>query len=45
MIAGFICALLSGIAVWLQTVVMLFGTPGYRLDSMTIDLPNSEEKS
>lgn len=45
MILGFTCALLSGIAVWLQTVVMLFGTPGYRLDSMTIDLPNYEEQS
>ena len=43
MIAGFICAFLSGIAVWLQTVVMLFGTPGYRIDAMTIDLPNDQE--
>ena len=45
MIAGFICALLSGIAVWLQTVIMLFGNPGYRLDSMTIDLSNNEEQN
>ena len=45
MIAGFICALLSGIAVWLQTVIMLFGNPGYRLDPMTIDLPKNEEQS
>ena len=45
MIAGFICALLSGIAVWLQTVIMLFGNPSYRLDSMTIDLSNNEEKN
>ena len=45
MIAGFICALLSGIAVWLQTVIMLFGTPGYRLDPMTIDLTKNEEQS
>ena len=45
MIAGFTCALLSGIAVWLQTVVMLFGTPGYRLDPMTIDLPKNEKQS
>ena len=43
MIAGFICAFLSGIAVWLQTVVMLFGTPGYRIDAMTIDLPNDQK--
>ena len=45
MIAGFICALLSGIAVWLQTVIMLFGNPDYRLDSMTIDLSNNEEQN
>ena len=45
MIAGFICALLSGIAVWLQTVIMLYGNPGYRLDSMTIDLSNNEEQN
>lgn len=45
MILGFTCALLSGIAVWLQTVIMLFGTPGYRLDSMTIDLSNNEEQN
>ena len=45
MVLGFTCALLSGIAVWLQTVVMLFGTPGYRLDSMTIDLSNNEEQN
>ena len=45
MILGFTCALLSGIAVWLQTVIMLFGKPGYRLDSMTIDLSNNEEQN
>ena len=45
MILGFTCALLSGIAVWLQTVIMLFGNPGYRLDSMTIDLSNNEEQN
>tara|TARA_B100000035_G_scaffold291440_1_gene279306 strand:- start:387 stop:887 length:501 start_codon:yes stop_codon:yes gene_type:complete len=45
MIAGFICALLSGIAVWLQTVIILFGNKSYRLDPMTVDMPNKEEQS
>ena len=44
LIAGFACALLSGIAVWLQTVVLLFGNKDYRLTPMTVDLPNSEEE-
>ncbi|MEL0344209.1 MAG: TRAP transporter small permease subunit [Deltaproteobacteria bacterium] len=45
MIAGFICALLSGIAVWLQTVIILFGNKSYRLDPMTVDMPIKEEQS
>ena len=44
LIAGFACAFLSGIAVWLQTVVLLFGNKDYRLTPMTVDLPSSEEE-
>ena len=45
LIAGFICALLSGIAVWLQTVVILFGRQEYRLNPMTVPYPkDSKEK-
>ena len=44
MIAGFICALLSGIAVWLQTFIMLFGRPEYRLKPMTIEYPKDFEE-
>ena len=39
LIAGFICALLSGIAVWLQTVILLFGRPNYRFQPMTLEIP------
>ena len=44
LIAGFACAFLSGIAVWLQTVVLLFGNKDYRLIPLTVDLPSSEEE-
>lgn len=40
LVLGFICALLSGIAVWLQTVICLFGRPDYRFDLMTIEWPD-----
>ena len=39
LIAGFVCALLSGIAVWLQTVILLFGRSDYRFEPMTLDMP------
>jgi len=39
---GLIVALLSGIAVWLQTVVVLFAPPNLRFDLMTLEWP--EEK-
>jgi len=39
LIAGFICALLSGIAVWLQTVILLFGRSNYRFQPMTLEMP------
>ena len=44
LIAGFFCAFLSGVAVWLQAVVLLFGNKDYRLTPMTVDLPNSEDE-
>jgi len=39
LIAGFVCALLSGIAVWLQTVILLFGRSNYRFQPMTLEMP------
>ena len=45
LIAGFLLSLLSGIAVWLQTVVLLFGRRDYRLNPMTIDLPEVKEEN
>ena len=40
---GFTLALLSGISVWLQTFICLFGRPDYRFDLMTLNWP--EEKN
>ena len=45
LIAGFLVSLLSGIAVWLQTFILLFGSRDYRLDPMTIDLPEVKEEN
>ena len=39
LVAGFVCALLSGIAVWLQTVILLFGRSDYRFEPMTLEMP------
>ena len=43
LLAGFFLSLLSGIAVWLQTVILLFGSRDYRFNPMTIDLPEVQE--
>lgn len=43
LVAGFIVTLLSGIAVWLQTVILLFGRKDYRLNLMTIKWPEETE--
>ena len=45
LIAGFLVSLLSGIAVWLQTFILLFGSRDYRLNPMTIDLPAVKEEN
>ena len=45
LIAGFLVSLLSGIAVWLQTFILLFGSRDYRLNPMTIDLPDVKEEN
>ena len=45
LIAGFLVSLLSGIAVWLQTFILLFGSRDYRLNPMTIDLPEVKEEN
>ena len=45
LIAGFVVSLLSGIAVWLQTFILLFGSRDYRLNPMTIDLPEVKEEN
>jgi len=39
LVVGFVCALLSGIAVWLQTVILLFGRSDYRFEPMTLEMP------
>ena len=39
LVAGFVCSLLSGIAVWIQTVILLFGRPDYRFEPMTLEMP------
>ena len=44
LIAGFVCALLSGIAVWLQTVILLFGRSDYRFEPMTITRPSESKE-
>ena len=45
LIAGFLVSLLCGIAVWLQTFILLFGSRDYRLNPMTIDLPEVKEEN
>ena len=45
LISGFLLSLLSGIAVWLQTFILLFGSRDYRLNPMTIDLPEVKEEN
>ena len=44
LIAGFVCALLSGIAVWLQTIILLFGRPDYRFEPMTLPMPHESKE-
>ena len=44
LLGGFICALFAGIAVWLQTVICLFGRPDYRFDLMTISWPDEMDQ-
>ena len=44
LIAGFVCALLSGIAVWLQTVILLFGRSDYRFEPMTLPMPSESKE-
>ena len=44
MLFGLCVAALAGIAVWLQTVLVLFGPPELRFQLMTLEWPG-EEKS
>ena len=44
LLAGFVCALLSGIAVWLQTVILLFGRSDYRFEPMTLPMPSESKE-
>jgi TRAP-type mannitol/chloroaromatic compound transport system permease small subunit len=44
LIAGFVCTLLSGIAVWLQTVILLFGRSDYRFQPMTLEMPTESKE-
>ena len=39
LVIGLIVALLAGVAVWLQTIIALWGDPNKRFDLMTIDWP------
>jgi TRAP-type mannitol/chloroaromatic compound transport system permease small subunit len=42
LVAGLIIAGMSGIAVWLQTVVLLWGDPNRRFELMTVEWPEEE---
>ncbi len=41
---GLIVAALAGIAVWLQSVLVLFGPRDLRFDLMTLEWPEEESK-
>lgn len=41
-VVGLILAVLSGIAVWLETAILLFGRTTQRFDLMTLDWPGEE---
>ena len=42
--AGLVLALLAGIAVWLQTVLVLFGPRDLRFELMTLEWPEQQEQ-
>jgi len=44
LVFGLIVAALAGVAVWLQTVLVLFGPRDLRFDLMTLDWPEEEGK-
>jgi len=44
LIVGLIVALLAGIAVWLQTVIVLFGPKELRFELMTMEWPEEREE-
>lgn len=44
LVFGLIMAAVSGIAVWLQTVIVLFGPKDLRFDLMTLQWPEDQEK-
>lgn len=45
LLMGLIVAALSGIAVWLQTVLVLFGPKDFRFHLMTLEWPEDQEDS
>ena len=42
LVCGLIVALIAGIAVWLQVVMVLFGPKHWRYDLMTLEWPEDE---
>ena len=44
LVVGLIVASLAGVAVWLQSVLVLFGPPMLRFDLMTLEWPEEEGK-
>jgi TRAP-type mannitol/chloroaromatic compound transport system permease small subunit len=44
MVFGLIIAALAGIAIWIQSVLVLFGPPALRFELMTLDWPEEEGK-
>ena len=44
MVIGVIVAAVAGIAVWLQTVLVLFGPKDFRFELMTLDWPEEQDR-
>ncbi|MEE8395603.1 MAG: hypothetical protein V3S29_06075, partial [bacterium] len=43
LVIGLVVAAISGIAVWLQTVLVLFGPKDLRFELMTLEWPEDQE--
>ena len=43
LLVGLVVALASGVAVWIQTVLVLFGTKEWRFELMTLEWPEQTD--